>query len=294
MLRRVAGGILCVSALVILVAAIPVMAQSAGRPTRPRHAAKARVAVSSEPLRLIWSDEFQGPLGASPNPRNWNFDTGGGGWGNEELESYTSRPANAELDGKGDMVIAARAETYKGADGITRHYTSARLQTLNKFQLQYGLVEARIQTPAGQGLLPAFWMLGKEAYEGSEAWPACGEIDAMEVLGSEPNVVNGTLHGPWSFAPGGLGGTMESPAALSSGFHVYGVEWSRERISFLLDGVRYATVKRSELPAGAAWPFDHPFFMLLNLAVGGSWPGSPNASTHFPAPMTVDWVRVWQ
>jgi beta-glucanase (GH16 family) len=245
-------------------------------------------------MHLIWSDEFQGPAGTSPNPQNWNFDTGGGGWGNKELESYTSRPTNAELDGKGDLAITARAETYTGSDEITRHYTSARLQTLNKFQFQYGLAEARIQVPAGQGLLPAFWMLGDEAYESSGAWPGCGEIDAMEVLGSEPNVVNGTLHAPWSFAPNGVGGTMESPTPLSAGFHVYGVEWAPERISFLLDGVAYKTITPSDLPPGAAWPFDHPFFLLLNLAVGGEWPGPPNASTQFPARMLVNWVRVWQ
>ena len=250
--------------------------------------------ISEAPRHLIWSDEFKGPAGGSPDSTNWSFDTGGDGWGNNELESYTSRPGNASLDGKGDLVITARAEKYTGSDGITRPYTSARLQTLNTFQFQYGLAEARIQVPSGQGLLPAFWMLGNEAYESSEAWPGCGEIDAMEVLGSEPNVVNGTLHGPWPFAPDGVGGTDESPTPLSAGFHVYGVEWAPERISFLLDGSVYKTITRADLPAGAAWPFQHPFFLLLNLAVGGEWPGSPDASTEFPARMVVNWVRVWQ
>jgi beta-glucanase (GH16 family) len=250
--------------------------------------------VSDTPKKLVWADEFNGPAGSSPNSNNWSFDTGGNGWGNNELESYTSRPQNASLDGQGNLVITAHAEKYTGADGITRTYTSARLQTLNSFQFQYGLAEARIQVPAGKGLLPAFWMLGNEAYENSEAWPACGEIDAMEVLGSEPNVLNGTLHGPWPSAPDGVGGTVDSSAPLSAGFHVYAVEWSPGRISFLLDGVVYKTITPENLPPGAAWPFDHPFFLLLNLAVGGNWPGSPNASTQFPAHMTVDWVRVWQ
>lgn len=251
--------------------------------------------TSKAPSHLIWSEEFNGPAGSSPNPNNWNFDTGGKGWGNEELESYTSRPQNAELDGKGDLDITAHAESYTGSDGIPRQYTSARLQTLHKFQFQYGLVEARIQVPAGKGMWPAFWLLGDEGYASEHAWPDCGEIDAMEVLGSEPNVVHGTLHAAWPWAPkDGVGGRAESPKPLSAGFHVYGVEWGPERISFLLDGAVYQTITPADLPSGAAWPFDHPFFLLLNLAVGGDWPGAPNASTQFPAHMLVDWVRVWQ
>lgn len=243
---------------------------------------------------LIWSDEFEGPAGAPPNPKNWNFDTGGNGWGNNELESYTSRPQNASLDGEGDLVITARAESDTGSDGITRPYTSARLQTLNHFQFQYGLAEARIQVPAGKGLLPAFWMLGSEAYERSKMWPWCGEIDPMEVVGSKPNTVYGSLHAPWPSESNGVGGKDESSTPLSAGFHVYGVEWSPDRISFLLDGVIYKTITPSDLPPGAAWPFQHPYFLLLDLAVGGVWPGSPDASTQFPARMVVDWVRVWQ
>ncbi len=243
---------------------------------------------------LIWSDDFNGPAGASPDSNNWSFDTGGGGWGNDELQSYTSRPQNASLDGQGDLVITARAENYKDPGGLTSKYTSARLQTLNTFQFQYGLAEARIQVPSGKGLLPAFWMLGNNAYDSSESWPGCGEIDAMEVLGSEPSIVNGTLHGPWPWAPDGVGGTAESSTPLSAGFHVYGVEWSPGSISFLLDGAVYKTITPADLPPGAAWPFQHPYFLLLNLAVGGVWPGSLNASTQFPARMTVDWVRVWQ
>jgi beta-glucanase (GH16 family) len=247
----------------------------------------------AEQRKLIWSDEFNGAAGASPGSQ-WQFDTGGNGWGNEELESYTSRPANAELDGQGHLAITARAEKYTGKDGITRSYTSARLQTLKTFQFQYGLVEARIQVPAGQGLVAQFWALGNEAYEGPEAWPACGEIDTAEVLGSEPNIVNGTLHAPWAWAPTGVQGQAESATPLSAGFHTYSVEWEPERISFMLDGSAYKTITPADLPAGAPWPFKHPYFLLMDLAVGGEWPGSPNASTHFPAQMLVDWVRVSQ
>jgi beta-glucanase (GH16 family) len=243
---------------------------------------------------LVWSDEFNGPAGASPSSANWNFDTGGSGWGNEELESYTSRPVNAELNGTGDLAIAARSEPYTGQDGIPRSYTSARMQTLNRFEFKYGLAEARIQVPAGQGLVGQFWMLGSEAYESESSWPGCGEIDVAEVLGSESNTVYGTLHAPWPSAPTGMQGVSESATSLSAGFHTYSVEWEPERISFMLDGVVYKTITPADLPSGSPWPFQHPFFLVLDLAVGGDWPGSPNVTTHFPAQMLVDWVRVWQ
>src|SRR5580693_6397747 len=187
----------------------------------------------ASPRKLIWSDEFNGSAGSAPGP-DWNFDTGGDGWGEEELQSYTARPANAALNGEGDLAITARAEKYKGADGIERNYTSARLQTLEKFEFQYGLVEASIKVPAGQGLVAQFWALGDEAYEREGAWPGCGEIDTMEVLGSEPDTVNGTLHAPWAWAPTGVQGQAESPTPLSAGFHTYAVEWEPERISFML------------------------------------------------------------
>jgi beta-glucanase (GH16 family) len=243
---------------------------------------------------IVWSDEFDGPAGAPPDSSKWGFDTGGGGWGNKELESYTARPSNASLDGAGHLTVTARAEKYTGADGITRYYTSARLQTLHTFQFEYGVVQARIRVPTGQGLVAQFWALGHEAYEGSGAWPSCGEIDTMEVLGSEASVVNGTLHAPWPWAPNGVGGTFNSATTLSAGFHTYSMQWSPNAVSFLLDGAVYETVTPAKLPAGAAWPFQHPYFLLLDLAVGGVWPGSPNASTQFPARMLIDWVRVWQ
>jgi beta-glucanase (GH16 family) len=250
--------------------------------------------TSSAVTHLVWSDEFNGQAGTSPDRAKWSFDTGGNGWGNNELQYYTSRPRNAALDGNGDLVITARRERYTGADGVTRSYTSARMQTLSTFQFTYGLIEARIRVPAGQGLLPQFWTLGHEAYEWANAWPACGEIDAMEVLGSEPSMLYGTVHGPWPSLPNGLGGTVRSATPLSAAFHVYGVQWAPDRIDFLLDGSVYKTVTPASLPPGSTWPFQHPNFLLLDLAVGGNWPGAPNASTPFPARMVVDWVRVWQ
>jgi beta-glucanase (GH16 family) len=243
--------------------------------------------------RLVWSDNFNGPAGARPDPANWSFDIGGNGWGNEELESYTSRPANAELDGHGHLVITARAGTYTGPDGVRRSYTSARLQTLHELQFKYGLVQARIEVPAGQGLISQFWMLGNNAYAAG-GWPGSGEIDTMEVRGSQPHVVEGTIHGPWPWAPHGVSGSDSSRPSLAAGFHIYGVEWEPNRIRFLLDGSAYQTVTPADLPAGAPWPFRHPFFLLLDLAVGGVWAGSPNHTTPFPAKLIVDWVRVWQ
>jgi beta-glucanase (GH16 family) len=248
---------------------------------------------ATAPTGPAWADEFDGAAGTTPDSSRWNFDVGGNGWGNNELQYYTRRPGNAALDGKGHLVITARAERFQGANGVERDYTSARLQTLEKFEFTYGLMEARIQVPAGAGLAPAFWSLGNEAYTEDDAWPACGEIDTMEVLGSEPNILNGTVHGPWPAHPSGIGGEAESPVPLSAGFHTYGVRWETNQISFLLDGSVYETVTPADLPPGEAWPFQHPNFLLLNLAVGGDWPKSPDASTRFPARMVVDWVRVW-
>jgi beta-glucanase (GH16 family) len=267
---------------------------SASRPHRdPTGNRSERRGPRSRWPHLIWSDDFNGPADAGPGLARWSFDTGGSGWGNEELESYTTRPANAELDGHGHLVISARAEKYTGRDGMTRGYTSARLQTLHEFQFKYGLVQARIEVPAGQGLISQFWMLGNNAYEGA-GWPDSGEIDTMEVRGSAPHVVEGTLHGPWSWAPHGVSGSASSAPSLAAGFHVYGMEWEPDRISFLLDGSVYQTITPADLPAGASWPFRHPFFLLLDLAVGGVWAGSPNRTTPFPAQLVVDWVRVWQ
>jgi beta-glucanase (GH16 family) len=271
---------------------VPVEAGTRGRERRSGHATPTARNLT-ERRRLIWSDNFNGPAGSPPNPTHWSFDTGGEGWGNEELETYTSRRVNAELDGHGHLVITARAEKHTGSDGITRAYTSARLQTLHEFQFQYGLVQARIKVPAGRGLVAQFWMLGDNAYHPG-GWPGSGEIDTMEVLGSRPDLVKGTIHAPWPWAPHGVGGTAQSPTSLSEGFHIYGVQWEPENITFLLDGRVYKTITPTDGPAGAPWPFEHPFFLLLDLAVGGVWAGSPSPTTRFPSRMVVDWVHVWQ
>jgi len=242
---------------------------------------------------MIWSDEFNGPAGASPDPTKWSIEVGGSGWGNEELEYYTPRAANVALDGRGHLAITARHEIYTGTNGITREYTSARLQTKGLFTTTYGRIEARIKLPAGDGLWPAFWALGSDIE--SAGWPNCGEIDVMESLGSDPFTLFGSIHGPQEGTSRDytLSASEHSASSLASAFHVYGVQWSPSAITFTFDGSAYSVRTPASLSPGQQWVFDKPFFLLLNLAVGGSLPGAPNDSTPFPATMLVDWVRVY-
>jgi beta-glucanase (GH16 family) len=238
------------------------------------------------------TDAFTGPAGTLPNPAVWTNDTGGE-WGNgQELEYYTASPQNASLDGRGHLVITARNETFVAPD-VTRQYTSARLQTWRKFEFTYGRIAARIKLPSGPGLWPAFWALGDGAYTAGD-WPGSGEIDVMESLGDHPSTVYGTIHGPLAGSSDGyaLQGVYRSRGSLAAGFHVYSAEWSPTGISFAVDGHTYRTVTPDDLPPGATWPFDHPFFLVLNLAIGGTWGGPPTPATFWPAHMIVDWVRV--
>ena len=236
---------------------------------------------------LVWSDEFDGEAGSLPNPANWSFDVGGGGWGNAQLEHNTNRPENASLDGEGHLLLTAREEDFGGND-----YTSARIKTENLFEQQYGRFEARIKLPTGQGIWPAFWMLG--ANFDVVGWPQCGEIDIMEYRGQKPDLVLGTVHGP-GFSGGA---SISSDFSLGrdrfdDGFHTFIVEWTEERITWFVDGIAYHRVRPRDLPEGTQWVFDQPFFMILNVAVGGNFVGSPNQSTRFPQTMTVDYVRVY-
>jgi len=256
--------------------------------------------MSSTPLpqggsqwTLVWSDEFSGPNGSAPDSTKWGYDVGGNGWGNNELEYYTNRTQNAYVE-DGNLVIQARKETYTGSDGVTRNYTSARLLTAKLFSQSYGRFEARIKIPRGQGMWPAFWMLGNNI--GQVAWPKCGEIDIMENIGKEPAIIHGSLH-----APGYTGGTgvsnsytLPNGARFADDFHVFAAEWEPSVVRFYVDGTLYATDTPSSLPTGSTWVFDHPFFIILNVAVGGDWPGPPDSTTVFPQQMLVDYVRVYQ
>jgi beta-glucanase (GH16 family) len=253
----------------------------------------SKAAPDANPWTLGWSDEFNGPNGSRVDRSKWVFETGGGGWGNQELESYTDRTQNASLQ-DGNLAIRALAEKYIGPDLVTRNYTSARLRTLGKFTQTYGRFEARIKIPHGQGMWPAFWMLGDDIDK--VGWPACGEIDIMENIGKEPSIVHGTIHGPGYSGGDGIGAPFALPGnqRFANDFHIFAVEWQPDAIRFYVDQNLYATRTRADLKPSLKWVFDKPFFLLLNLAVGGSWPGNPDATTTFPQNMLVDYVRVYR
>jgi beta-glucanase (GH16 family) len=241
---------------------------------------------------LTWRDEFDGANGSPPDPRKWVVETGGNGWGNDELEYYTSRSKNIRQE-NGNLVIEAFKEKFTGSDGVERNYTSARLKTEGRFTQRYGRFEARIQIPSGQGVWPAFWLLGDDF--STSGWPKCGEIDIMESIGSEADVVKGSLHGPGYFGSNPLTSAYTLPRGrFSEGFHVFAVEWEPEVVRFYVDDKVYATKTPNDLPAGKRWAYDHNFFVLLDLAVGGNLPGRPGDSTVFPQRMLVDYVRVYK
>ncbi len=251
--------------------------------------------VPGQMARVIFSDEFSGGAGTPLDTAKWAAETGGSGWGNEELQYYTGEPANVRLDGNGNLEI--RATSLQPSTELTCwygkcRYTSARLITKGKFEFQYGRAEARIKVPTGLGVWPAFWLLGNDIDK--VGWPSCGEIDIMELIGKEPSTVYGTIHGPGYSGANGISRSKMLPkgSRVSDDFHVFGVEWSKNRITWFLDGKRYATVKKSDLPKGNEWAFDRPHFLLLNFAVGGKWPGSPDTATIFPQSMLIDYVRV--
>lgn len=242
---------------------------------------------------LVWNDEFNGWKGDTPDRSKWVIETGGDGWGNNELEYYTNRVQNVQVN-QGNLIIMAHHEGYSDSQGAFRGYTSARLKTQGKFSQRYGRFEARIKIPEGQGLWPAFWMLGDDF--GKVKWPICGEIDIMENIGKEPGTVHGTIHGPGYSGDKGIGSpyTLPDGKKLADDFHVFAVEWEPQAIHFYVDDKLYATRTPADLPAGAKWVFDHPFFIVLNLAVGGNWPGEPDVHTKFPQSMLVDYVRVYR
>ena len=244
---------------------------------------------------LVWSDEFSGPDGSAPDPSKWTYDTGGKGWGNTELECYTNRLQNAQIN-RGNLVITAQQENapFVCSDGSTNSYTSARLKTQGLFSQAYGRFEARIKVSAGQGMWPAFWMLGKDIT--TAGWPTCGEIDIMENIGKEPGTVHGSLHGPSTTTRTSDATsifTLPAGQAFADDFHLFAVEWERGVVRFYVDSNLYATFTESQWPAGGTWVFDHSFFIILNVAVGGNWPGSPDSSTVFPRHLLVDYVRVY-
>lgn len=240
--------------------------------------------VPSRNWQLVWSDEFDGAAGSLPDASKWGYDLGNnGGWGNAELENYTNDPANVSLDGNGNLVITAIK--------TGNSYTSARVNTKGKFAQAYGRFEARLKTPYGPGIWPAFWMLGDNNSE--VGWPQCGEIDIMELKGQQPNIIHGTVHGPGYSA----GNAISSSYALQNDrfdldYHIYAVEWTEDQVDFFCDGYLYKRITKNDVPG--EWVYDHPFFMILNVAVGGNYVGFPTAQTPFPQRMTIDYVKVYQ
>jgi beta-glucanase (GH16 family) len=219
------------------------------------------------------------------NPANWTFDIGGWGWGNGEAQYYTDRPENARIE-DGMLVIEARQEKFEDS-----YYTSARLKTQGLQNFQYGRIEARVKVPSGKGLWPAFWMLGSD-FNGNN-WPDVGEIDIMEYIGKEPDLIIGTLHGPGY--SGALGRSKWNRQAynIADDFHTYAIEWEPDAIRWYYDANHYFTVSPEDI-GDLEWVFDQPFFIILNLAVGGQLPGPVGLDTEFPAHYYVDYVRVYQ
>ncbi len=244
------------------------------------------------PGRLVFSDEFNTAAGTKPDAAKWRPEIGAGQ--NNELQYYTNNN-NANMDGAGSLVLEARREVTAGSScpGGPCQYTSGRLNTAATYTFTYGHVEARIKVSGTQGLWPAFWLLGADFP--SIGWPSCGEIDIMEHVGKEPQNTYGTLHAPAYFGGNGAGGPYTIAGDFMNDFHVFAIDWNSSRIAFSVDGNVFLTQTKAAIEAARGpWVYDHPFFIILNNAVGGDWPGAPNGTTVLPQRMMIDYVRVYQ
>jgi beta-glucanase (GH16 family) len=233
---------------------------------------------------LAWSDEFNGPL---LDNTTWNYEQGGNGWGNNELENYTDRKQNLLLS-NGNLIIEARKESYQG-----NNYTSARITTQNKKTFTFGRIDIRAKLPVSKGMWPALWMLGSNLP--TVNWPACGELDMMELVGSAPKQVTGTMH--WA-SNSGQDTYLNNNYVLASQdfsqqFHVFSIVWAQDSVKWLVDDNQYFSGIKANVTNGP-WPFNNPFFFIFNVAVGGNWPGAPDNTTSFPQRMFVDYIRVFQ
>jgi len=235
--------------------------------------------------QLVWSDDFEGPAGQLPDASKWTFDLGTGqdGWGNLELQSYTNNPANISKDGQGNLVITALRNG--------NSFTSARIKTQGLFAQKYGRFEARLKTPYGPGLWPAFWLLGENIE--TVGWPQCGEIDIMELRGQEPHIIHGSIHGP-----GYSGGNPVTKgyglinSRFDADFNIFAIEWDADKIDFFVNDFLYQRINPNDVQG--EWVFDQPFFILMNVAVGGNYVGFPTPQTPFPQKMVIDYVKVYQ
>jgi len=291
--RRAAGALwLGAATALLLLAACAPGTPAPGMPG-PDAGSKADAAPSADagpilgyPWRLVWQDEFDGNSGDRPDPSHWHPEVGTD-WGNQQLEFDTDRTDNARLDGQGNLAIVARRESFNGRD-----FTSARLASKGSLDRRYGRFEARLKLPRGQGLWPAFWLLGDNI--DNDGWPNCGEIDIMENRGQQLHVVRGSLHGPGFSGGANHGKETDIGADVSADFHTYVVEWDLERVIWKVDEKVYFTATPADLPASGTWVYDHPFFIILNVAVGGNFVGNPSGATQFPQTMLVDYVRVYE
>jgi beta-glucanase (GH16 family) len=247
--------------------------------------------VAPEPpdgMELVWSDEFDGD---AIDRSNWTYDIGGWGWGNGEAQYYTDRPENSRLQ-NGLLVIELREERFEDS-----YYTSARLKSQGLQEFQYGRIEARIKVPKGSGTWPAFWMLGssfeQDAPDPENQWPNVGEIDIMEYVGREPDLVIGTLHGPGYAGAGGKSQWNRQEFDIGDDFHTFSVDWDAEGIRWFFDDEMYFEVGPEDLN-GREWVFDQPFFLILNLALGGTLGGNIDLDLEYPIQYYVDYVRVYQ
>jgi beta-glucanase (GH16 family) len=262
-----------------------------------REVSPARPPTVRGPATRVLS--FTGPAGTAPDPQVWNHQQGGHGWGNRELQTYTSRTSNAQVDGNGNLVITARREDHRGPDGDTRRYTSARITTQGKVEVRPGsYVEASIRLPVGAGVWPAFWLLGSNLPE--VGWPACGELDVVEVIGAKPEVARSAMHiaaqsDPDTDAPylgGSDGGKVDLGHSLDSRAHLYGVYFDQTMVRFYIDRKEHMAFNREDAEvSGRTWPYGKSMFLLLNVAVGGT--GDPSA-TAFPRSMTVSGISIWE
>lgn len=237
--------------------------------------------------RLVWEDNFDGDAGSPPDPNNWTHDVGGDGWGNSQLEYNTDRTENVSHGGDGFLQIKAIKEDYEN-----NAYTSARIKTQGLFSAQNARIEARIKVPSGSGIWPAFWMLGDSFSE--VGWPACGELDILELKGEDPYTIYGTAHGPGYSGGDGVGGSILKAEPFSDDFHVYSIDIDPGHIVWSVDNEVFFKLRTGDIPTGTPWVYDEPFFLLLNIAVGGHFVEPPDDTTEFPTSMFVDYVRVYE
>ncbi|GAB3883790.1 glycoside hydrolase family 16 protein [Spirosoma agri] len=243
---------------------------------------------SAAKRKLVWADEFD--KAGLPDSTKWAYEVGGNGWGNNERQFYTARRLDNARVENGKLVIEARKEPFQGKD-----YTSARLVTQGKTTWTYGRIEAKAKLPAGRGTWPAIWMLGKAS--ATTGWPMCGEIDIMEHVGFDEGVIHGTVHTEaYNHAKKTEKGKAVTISDVTTAFHLYAIEWTADQIDFFVDDQKYYSVRKADLGAAEAqWPFDQPFFLILNVAVGGNWGGQKGVDeTIWPRRMDVEYVRVYQ